>query len=138
MDRGGARKRLLEPLLDKGLRFIIRSTGERTVVDRHGRLRRVAEVAMGCPLRYQACAVKIDKGQEKSYELRYSGLLRRDLPWTADEAATSLKSCSSSHSDSLSFRPSAFMRRPAEFAVFSPVTCSTRRRNRLRTRTETV
>ena len=71
LDRGGDRKKLLEPLLDKGLRFVIRSTGERTVMDRRGRLRSVAEVALGCPLRYQARVVKIDKGQEKSYELRY-------------------------------------------------------------------
>ncbi len=71
MDRGGDRKKLLEPLLDKGLRFVIRSTGEPAVVDRRGRLRRVAEVALGCPLRHQARVVKIDKGQEKSYDLRY-------------------------------------------------------------------
>ncbi len=71
VDRGGDRKKLLEPLLDKGLRFVIRSTGEPTVVDRRGRLRRVAEVALGCPLRHQARVVKIDKGQEKSYDLRY-------------------------------------------------------------------
>jgi hypothetical protein len=71
VDRGGDRKKLLEPLLDKGLRFVIRSTGERTVVDRRGRLRSVAELALSCPLRYQARVVKIDKGQEKSYELRY-------------------------------------------------------------------
>ena len=71
VDRGGDRKKLLEPLLDKGLRFVIRSTGEPAVVDRRGRLRRVAEVALGCPLRHQARVVKIDKGQEKSYDLRY-------------------------------------------------------------------
>jgi hypothetical protein len=70
VDRGGDRKKLLEPLLDKGLRFVIRSAGHRTVIDRRGRLRSVAEVALGCPLRYQARVVKIDKGQEKSYELR--------------------------------------------------------------------
>jgi hypothetical protein len=71
MDRGGDRKKLLEPLLDKGLRFVIRSTGKRAVIDRRGRTRSVAEVARGCPLRYQARVVKIDRGQEKSYELRY-------------------------------------------------------------------
>ena len=71
VDRGGDRKKLLEPLLDKGLRFVIRSTGERTVVDRRGRLRSVAEVALRCPLRHRARVVKIDKGQEKSYELHY-------------------------------------------------------------------
>jgi hypothetical protein len=71
VDRGGECKKLLEPLLDKGLRFVIRSTGERTVVDRRGRLRSAAEVALGCPLRHQARVVKIDKGQEKSDELGY-------------------------------------------------------------------
>ena len=71
MDRGCDRKKLLEPLLDKHLRFVIRSTGERTVRDRRGRLRSVAEVALGCRLRHQACVVRIDKGQEKTYQLHY-------------------------------------------------------------------
>jgi hypothetical protein len=71
MDRGCDRKKLLEPLLDKRLRFVIRATGERTVRDRRGRLRSVAEVALGCRLRHQARVVKIDKGQEKTYELHY-------------------------------------------------------------------
>lgn len=71
MDRGCDRKKLLEPLLDKGLRFVIRSTGERTVRDRRGRLRSVAEVALGCRLRHRARVVRIDKGQEKTYQLHY-------------------------------------------------------------------
>lgn len=71
MDRGCDRKKLLEPLLDKHLRFVIRSTGERTVRDRRGRLRSVAEVASGCRLRHQARVVRIDKGQEKTYQLHY-------------------------------------------------------------------
>lgn len=36
MDRGCDRKKLLEPLLDKHLRFVIRSPGERMVRDRRG------------------------------------------------------------------------------------------------------
>ena len=71
MDRGCDRKKLLEPLLDKHLRFVIRSTGERTVRDRRGRLRSVAEVALGCRLRHQAHVVRIDKGEEKTYQLHY-------------------------------------------------------------------
>ncbi len=35
IDRGGDLKKLLEPLLDRGERFVIRSTGKRTVIDRH-------------------------------------------------------------------------------------------------------
>ncbi len=71
MDRGCDRKKLLEPLLDKHLRFVIRSTGERMVRDRRGRLRSIAEVAARCSLRHQARVVKVDKGQEKTYELHY-------------------------------------------------------------------
>jgi hypothetical protein len=71
MDRGCDRKKLLEPLLDKHLLFVIRATGERAVLDRRGRTRSVAEVALSCRLRHQARVVRIDKGQEKSYQLRY-------------------------------------------------------------------
>jgi len=79
MDRGCERKKLLEPLLDKHLRFIIRSTGERAVRDRRGRTRSVAEVALGCRLCHQARVVRIDKGQEKSYALRYGAAPIRRL-----------------------------------------------------------
>ena len=44
MDRGCDRKKLLEPLLDRGLRFVIRAVGDRMVRDRRGRMRSVAEV----------------------------------------------------------------------------------------------
>ena len=71
MDRGCDRKKLLDPLLDKHLRFVIRSTGERMVRDRRGRLRGIAELAAGYKLRHQARVVKIDKGQDKTYELHY-------------------------------------------------------------------
>ncbi|MGA3372828.1 MAG: hypothetical protein ABSC48_13810, partial [Terracidiphilus sp.] len=39
MDRGCDRKKLLEPLLDKHLRFVIRAVGERMARDRRGPLR---------------------------------------------------------------------------------------------------
>jgi hypothetical protein len=71
IDRGGDRKKLLEPLLERGQRFVIRSTGQRTVIDRRGLLGSVAEVAGRCRLRHQARIVKIQDGQEKVYELRY-------------------------------------------------------------------
>lgn len=71
MDRGGDRKKLLEPLLDRGERFVIRSTGRRTVIDRRCLQGSVAEVAGRCRLRHQARIVKIQDGQEKTYELRY-------------------------------------------------------------------
>lgn len=71
IDRGGDRKKLLEPLLERGERFVIRSTGQRAVVDR--RKQRVTVHALGarCRLRYQARVIKIEDGQEKILELRY-------------------------------------------------------------------
>ncbi len=57
VDRGGDRKKLLEPLLDRHQRFVIRSTGKR--------------FGAKCRLRYQARVVKIQNGQEKTYDLTY-------------------------------------------------------------------
>lgn len=71
IDRGGDRKTLLEPLLDRGERFVIRSTGKRTVIDRRKLQGSVAEVAGRCRLRHQARIIKIQDGQEKVYDLRY-------------------------------------------------------------------
>jgi hypothetical protein len=71
VDRGGDRKKLLEPLLDRHERFVIRSTGKRFVVDRKNIKRSVAELGARCRLRYPARIVKIQDGQEKTYDLRY-------------------------------------------------------------------
>jgi Transposase DDE domain len=71
IDRGGDRKKLLEPLLDRGARFVIRSTGKRTVIDRRQLQGSVAEVAGRCRLRHQARIIKIQDEQEKAYDLRY-------------------------------------------------------------------
>jgi len=71
MDRGGDRKHLLEPLLERGERFVIRSTGQRTVVDRHRLKGSLIEVGGRCRLRYQAQVIKIEAGQEKVYKLGY-------------------------------------------------------------------
>jgi hypothetical protein len=71
VDRGGDRKKLLEPLLDRHARFVIRSTGKRLVIDRKNVSRTVAELGAKCRLRYQARVVKIEDGKEKTYDLRY-------------------------------------------------------------------
>jgi hypothetical protein len=84
MDRGGDRKKLLEPLLDRGERFVIRSTGKRTVIDRRKLQGSVAEVAGRCRLRHQARIIKIQDGQEKIYDLRY-GAERIRLPGRAEQ-----------------------------------------------------
>ena len=71
IDRGGDRKRLLEPLLERRERFVIRSTGQRAVMSRRKRKVTVHHLGAGCRLRYQARVIKIEAGQEKIMELRY-------------------------------------------------------------------
>jgi len=84
IDRGGDRKKLLEPLLDRGERFVIRSTGKRTVIDRRKLQGSVAEVAGRCRLRHQARVIKIQDGKEKAYDLRYGAESIR-LPGRAEQ-----------------------------------------------------
>ena len=84
IDRGGDRKKLLEPLLDRGERFVIRSTGKRTVIDRRKLQGSVAEVAGRCRLRHQARIIKIQDGKEKVYDLRYGAEPIR-LPGRAEQ-----------------------------------------------------
>jgi len=71
VDRGGDRKKLLEPLLDRQERFVIRSTGKRFVVNRRHLKWSVVELGARCRLRHRARIIKIQDGQEKTYELRY-------------------------------------------------------------------
>jgi hypothetical protein len=71
IDRGGDRKRLWEPLRERRERFVIRSVGQRLVINRQRRKVTVHHLGACCRLRYQARVIKIDKGQEKVYELRY-------------------------------------------------------------------
>jgi hypothetical protein len=84
MDRGADRKKLLEPLLDRRERFVIRSTGKRFVIDRKHIKRSVTELGTKCRLRYQARIVKVQDGHEKIYDLRYGveriRLVGRDEP----------------------------------------------------------
>lgn len=71
VDRGGDRKKLLEPLLEKKDRFVIRSTGQRSVITRRQQSMTVHRLSARCRLRYQARIVWIEDGQEKRYELHY-------------------------------------------------------------------
>jgi hypothetical protein len=74
IDRGGDRKKLLEPLLERTERFVIRSTGRRSVIDRRNLCGTVWEVAGRCRLTHKARVVKLQDGQEKVYELRYGAV----------------------------------------------------------------
>jgi len=71
MDRGGDRRKLLEPLLERRERFVIRSTGQRMVLDRRRHRVTLHHLGARCRLRYQAKIIKIENGQEKIYQLRY-------------------------------------------------------------------
>jgi hypothetical protein len=71
IDRGGDRKHLLEPLLDRQQRFVIRSTGKRTVVGKYHLERSVADFAAKCRLRHRARVVKIQDGRERHIQLRF-------------------------------------------------------------------
>jgi len=84
IDRGGDRKKLLEPLLDRAERFVIRSTGKRSVIDRRHLCGTVAEVAGRCRLTHQARIVKIQDANEKAYELRY-GAVPIQLPGRSEK-----------------------------------------------------
>jgi len=67
MDRGGDRRKLLEPLLERRERFVMRSTG----LDRQRHRVTLHHLGACCRLRYQAKIIKIENGQEKVYALRY-------------------------------------------------------------------
>lgn len=71
MDRGGDRRKLLEPLLERRERFVIRSTGQRMVLDRRGHRVTLHHLGACCRLRHQAKIIKIENGQEKIHHLRF-------------------------------------------------------------------
>jgi hypothetical protein len=70
MDRGGDRSNLIEPLLDRKKRFLIRLVGDRHLIfARRPTLAR--QLAEGCPCRHEKTIVKKDSNQEKVYYLRF-------------------------------------------------------------------
>ena len=82
LDRGGDRMKLYEPLLARGLCFLIRLRGDRHVVVR-GRVRSVADVAQGVGMRYAETVVRESAGGEKRAHLEY-GFGRVHLPGRRD------------------------------------------------------
>jgi hypothetical protein len=70
LDRGGDRMKLYQPLLARGLRFIIRLRGDRHLVVR-GRSRRADDLARGVPMRYAETVVREAAGGEKKVHLEY-------------------------------------------------------------------
>lgn len=70
MDRGGDRIKLLNPLLDRKLRFIVRCVGDRNL---HfgNTVKSARELAVNCPLHYTDTVIKEGLETQKSLTLRY-------------------------------------------------------------------
>jgi len=78
MDRGGDRCRLYNPLLKKGLRFIVRLTGSRDLIFR-GKKRNSLELAQGCPVSFHEQIIRETERGEEARQVSY-GFRRVKLP----------------------------------------------------------
>jgi hypothetical protein len=83
MDRGGDRVKLINPLLQRRLRFIVRLIGSRHVMF-HGRHRAAEDVARSCRMRYAETLVREERGEEKAYRIEY-GYREVKLPGRAEQ-----------------------------------------------------
>lgn len=84
MDRGGDRIRLFEPLLERGLRFIVRQLGSRDLLYR-GRLQSAASLAQSCPMAYTETVFKQEEsGEQRSLTLQF-GYRAVKLPGRAEQ-----------------------------------------------------
>jgi len=78
VDRGGDRRKLYEPLLDRKLRFIIRLVGSRHL-ECGRRLVLARAIALRCPMLYADQVVRERDGRERTYQIAY-GYRRVKLP----------------------------------------------------------
>ncbi len=65
IDRGGDRRKLLEPLRERRERFGMRSGGQRRVLDRRRHRLTIHPRGACCRLRHRAQISKIENGQEQ-------------------------------------------------------------------------
>jgi hypothetical protein len=86
LDRGGDRSKLYLPLLERGLRFIVRLVGNRHLMVR-GHLRSARDLARGVELRYAETVVREAGGGEKKVHLQY-GFRGVKLPGRAQTPLT--------------------------------------------------
>jgi hypothetical protein len=86
LDRGGDRMMLYKPLLERGLRFIVRLVGDRHLVVR-GRNRLASDLAGGVKMRYAETLVREAAGGEKKVHIEY-GFRRVRLPGRRGEVLT--------------------------------------------------
>lgn len=70
IDRGGDRKNLIVPLLDKRRRFLIRLVGNRHLIQGTSNIL-ASDIAKNCPCPYRQTIVRIDGGKEKVLHLDF-------------------------------------------------------------------
>jgi hypothetical protein len=70
IDRGGDRKNLIHPILQRGYRFLIRLIGNRDLIWSNKAMP-VEEIVKDTPLPYAETVVKMDDGKEKVYHLEF-------------------------------------------------------------------
>jgi hypothetical protein len=78
IDRGGDRRKLFDPLLDRQAQFLIRMRGDRHMIF-GGRKRLVMDIVNGCPLPYAEYVVRQEDGKERTYAVEF-GFRRVRLP----------------------------------------------------------
>jgi len=71
IDRGGDRGKLLYPLLDRRLRFIIRLVGKRRHLIYRGKAVYPEDLGDRCPMLYRERVVREEGGKEKIYQVEY-------------------------------------------------------------------
>jgi len=70
MDRGGDRIKLFNPLLDRGLRFIVRLTGDRELIYRQ-RTVLAEQIGRDCPMLFAESVIKEEGQSERRLQLEY-------------------------------------------------------------------
>jgi hypothetical protein len=85
MDRGGDRRKLFQPFLDRGMRFLIRLQGDRHLVYRGRRVLGV-DLAAWCPTLYAERITREDSSGEKVYNVEY-GFRKVRLPGRKERLA---------------------------------------------------
>ena len=78
LDQGGDRRELLDFLLNRELRFIIRARSERELIS-DGEKISILDLALSCPMMYAERIVKEEQGQERILRLEF-GYRRVRLP----------------------------------------------------------
>lgn len=84
MDRGGDRPSLFNPLLDDGLRFLIRLRGDRKLAFGRDKTSSALDAALNCPMMYTEQVTREQDGKPRVVRVEF-GARRVRLPWRDDD-----------------------------------------------------